>query len=121
MDVPRVTWRKSSYSMGNGGECLEVGTWQKSSRSADEDNCVELGAGRNASHSAKEGHYAEVSGTWRTSSHSANNGSCVEVRSGQVAVLARDSKDPDGPVLGFGTEAWAAFLTTVKTGRLDLP
>ncbi|MFI0373268.1 DUF397 domain-containing protein [Actinomadura sp. 1N219] len=37
----------------------------------------------------------------------------------EAVVLARDSKDPDGPALGFGAEAWAAFLTTVKTGQLD--
>ncbi|MBB4777515.1 hypothetical protein F4557_005933 [Actinomadura catellatispora] len=37
-----------------------------------------------------------------------------------MVVLARDSKDPDGPVLGFGADAWGAFLDTVKSGRLDL-
>ncbi|SNS90699.1 protein of unknown function [Actinomadura meyerae] len=37
-----------------------------------------------------------------------------------AVVLARDSKDPDGPVLGFGAGAWAAFLDVVKSGRLDL-
>jgi len=36
-----VTWRKSSYSGGNGGGCIEVGTWRKSSHSGD---CVEVGA-----------------------------------------------------------------------------
>ncbi|GAA0583393.1 DUF397 domain-containing protein [Actinomadura livida] len=76
--------------------------WRKSSRSGEQGNCVEVG------------------GVWRTSSHSANAGSCVEVRPGQVVVLARDSKDPDGPVLGFGADAWGAFLDTVKSGRLDL-
>lgn len=102
MDVSCVTWRKSSYSMGNGGECVELGAWRRSSRSTQQGNCVEVGD------------------IWRTSSHSANNGSCVEAGAGQVSVLARDSKDPEGPVLGFGADAWAAFLDTVKSGSLDL-
>jgi hypothetical protein len=59
-------------------------------------------------------------GAWATSSHSGEEGNCVEVAPGQVSVLARDSKDPDGPVLGFGAAAWGAFLDTVKCGRLDL-
>lgn len=37
-----VTWRKSSYSGGNGGGCVEVGIWRKSSHSGG--NCVEVGA-----------------------------------------------------------------------------
>ncbi|MFF4242784.1 DUF397 domain-containing protein [Actinomadura geliboluensis] len=101
MDLPRIAWRKSSFSTGNGGNCIEVGVWRKSSHSGEQDNCVELGA-------------------WRKSSHSTQQGNCVEVASERAVVLARDSKDPDGPVLGFGVDAWAAFLDTVKSGRLDL-
>lgn len=26
MDLSRIEWRKSSYSTGNGGNCVEVGT-----------------------------------------------------------------------------------------------
>jgi hypothetical protein len=26
MDLSRITWRKASYSSGNGGACIEVGT-----------------------------------------------------------------------------------------------
>lgn len=83
MDTSRVTWRTSSYSMGNGGECVEIGAW-------------------------------------RTSRHSAQEGNCVEVAANDALALARDSKDPDGPVLRFGTDAWATFLNTVKSGHLDL-
>ncbi|WP_245868514.1 DUF397 domain-containing protein [Actinomadura meyerae] len=50
-----------------------------------------------------------------------NGGGRVDVSVDVAAVvLARDSKDPDGPVLGFGAGAWAAFLDVVKSGRLDL-
>ncbi|WP_084219704.1 DUF397 domain-containing protein [Spirillospora albida] len=83
MDTANITWRTSRHSIGNGGECVEIGTWRKSSRSADETDCVEVAAG-------------------------------------EALVLARDSKDPDGTVLAFGSDAWAAFLGTVKSGRLDL-
>lgn len=96
-----VQWRKSSYSAQE-GECVEIGAWRKSSHSTQQGNCVEVG------------------GVWRMSSHSANNGACVEVGAGPALVLARDSKDPEGPVLGFGADAWAAFLDAVKSGRLDL-
>lgn len=103
MDTSRVRWRKSSHSTGNGGECVEIGAWRKCSHSAQEGNCVEVG------------------GVWRTSSHSADEGECVEVAASHMGVLARDSKDPDGPMLGFGAGAWGAFLDAVKSGRLNLP
>ncbi|TDB90499.1 DUF397 domain-containing protein [Actinomadura sp. KC216] len=76
-------------------------TWRKARSSANNGSCVEVGA-------------------WRKSSRSiGNGGECVEVAADEAVVLARDSKDPDGPVLGFGPKAWAAFVATVKTGQLD--
>ena len=43
MHVTRAAWRKSSYSTGNGGQCVEVAAWRKSSRSsANGGNCVEV-------------------------------------------------------------------------------
>ncbi|MFA1540126.1 DUF397 domain-containing protein [Actinomadura monticuli] len=84
MEASRINWRTSSYSTGNGGQCVEIGAWRKSS-------------------------------------HSAEEGQCVEVAPDETMVLARDSKDPDGPMLGFGADAWPAFLNAVKSGRLDLP
>lgn len=54
--------------------------------------------------------------TWRKSSYSGGNGgNCVE-----VAVLpdsgraVRDSKDPDGGALVFGTGEWMAFIERMK-------
>lgn len=42
-----LTWRKSSYSSGEGGECVEVATWRKSTYSSGQGgNCVEVAAER---------------------------------------------------------------------------
>jgi Domain of unknown function (DUF397) len=51
---------------------------------------------------------------WRKSSYSgANGGNCVEVASAG-AVLVRDSRDPEGPRLAFGRQAWETFAAMVK-------
>jgi hypothetical protein len=51
---------------------------------------------------------------WRKSSYSGNNGgACIEVAAAR-AVAIRDSKDPAGPALAFGQQAWAAFTARVK-------
>ncbi|MCA1189401.1 MULTISPECIES: DUF397 domain-containing protein [unclassified Saccharopolyspora] len=59
--------------------------------------------------------------TWRKSSRSnANGGACVEVASAADHAAVRDYKSGGaGPVLRFDARAFAAFLTCVKTGRLD--
>jgi hypothetical protein len=52
---------------------------------------------------------------WRKSTYSgANGGNCVEVGNTANVVAVRDSKNPDGPRLAFGREAWAAFAVKVK-------
>jgi hypothetical protein len=50
----------------------------------------------------------------------ASNANCVEVGFETSAVLMRDSKDKDGPVLRFTVEEWKAFLAGVKAGEFDL-
>ncbi|MFC6015875.1 DUF397 domain-containing protein [Plantactinospora solaniradicis] len=49
---------------------------------------------------------------WRKSSRSGTaGGDCVEVADNLPGVVAvRDSKNPTGPVLSFGPEAWRAFV-----------
>ncbi len=54
---------------------------------------------------------------WRKSSYSGGaSGNCTEVATVPCAVLVRDSKDPSGPVLAFGREAWDAFAAALKAG-----
>lgn len=43
MDIGHVTWRRSSYTGANGGNCVEVGVWSKASHSgANGGGCVEV-------------------------------------------------------------------------------
>lgn len=85
-------WIKSSFSFANGNcvECAEAPSpWRKSSAGTFNGSCPE----------------------WRVSSHNHANGNCVEVGGG---VMVRDSQDPDGPVLTFGAQEWAAFTSSLK-------
>ncbi|MEU9207591.1 DUF397 domain-containing protein [Streptomyces sp. NPDC048415] len=79
-------WRKSSYSGGESGQCLEVSdayvtaAWRKSTYSGgDSGECLEV------------------------------NDSCP------VCVPVRDSKNPHGPALVFTAVAWTSFVTEIKT------
>ncbi|MFF3497867.1 DUF397 domain-containing protein [Streptomyces sp. NPDC003247] len=53
---------------------------------------------------------------WRKSSYSGNNGGdCVEVADGfPAAVPVRDSKNPTGPALLIGPDAWRAFVDGLR-------
>jgi Domain of unknown function (DUF397) len=58
---------------------------------------------------------------WRKSSYSGNGGgNCVEVASGRRSVLVRDSKDPAGPPLAVGGNAWSSFVQGIKDGEFVL-
>jgi len=55
---------------------------------------------------------------WRKATYSSGNGgNCIEVATADRTVAVRDSKDPDGPRLAFGTQAWKAFAAKVKGER----
>lgn len=60
-----------------------------------------------------------LSRDWTKSSYSTpNGGNCVEARRPDLArVQVRDSKNPAGPALTFGPDAWAAFTARIKTAR----
>jgi hypothetical protein len=122
--VTALHWRKSSYSGEEGGNCVELATqWRKSSRSGDEGgNCVELATQwRKSSRSGEEGgSCVEVALGWRKSTRSGEEGgACVELASDIVTTFVRDSKNPDGPMLGFGRAEMAALFATIRVGALD--
>ncbi|WP_084468551.1 DUF397 domain-containing protein [Nocardiopsis trehalosi] len=108
MNAGGFAWHKSSYSSGNGGNCVEVG-WRKSSYSGgDANSCIEV---------------ADVlcacDATWHKSSHSGNQGGdCVEVAEGRRSVLVRDTQNRGLGHLGFPATEWASFLREVKNGGL---
>ncbi|MEU4106360.1 DUF397 domain-containing protein [Streptomyces tanashiensis] len=53
--------------------------------------------------------------TWRKSSYSnEDGGECLEVADHLPHVPVRDSKNPTGPTLVFGAEAWAVFVDGVR-------
>jgi hypothetical protein len=82
-------WRKSSYSGGESGQCLEVtdptayAAWRKSSYSGgDSGDCLEV------------------------------NDSALPAR-----IPVRDSKNPHGPAVTFAAPAWTAFVTSLGRTR----
>ncbi|MFE4059041.1 DUF397 domain-containing protein [Streptomyces sp. NPDC059096] len=86
-DLSAASWRKSSYSGGTGGNCVEVAT---------------------------EFPGAAI---WRKSTFSGGSGGdCLEVADGLTGMVpVRDSKTPHAPGLAFPAPAWSAFVTGVKT------
>ncbi len=56
---------------------------------------------------------------WRKARRSANNGACVELASADGRVLVRDSRDEDGPVMGYPGPAWRVFVGAAKTAHFD--
>ncbi len=71
--------------------------WRKATAS-NQSNCVEV--------------------AWRTAAASGNS-NCVQAAASDGRVLIRDSKDPDGPVLGFTPAEFAAFRDGCAGGEFD--
>jgi hypothetical protein len=88
IDLTCARWRKSSFSNGTGGDCVEVAE-------------AFPGAAR-----------------WRKSSYSNTDGGvCVEVADGVTGVVpVRDSKRPGGPVVMVAAAAWGPFVAALKGG-----
>ncbi|MFC0527999.1 DUF397 domain-containing protein [Phytohabitans kaempferiae] len=57
--------------------------------------------------------------TWRTSSRSQNT-NCVEIGEMGTAIVMRDSKDREGPMLIFARDQWIEFVASAKAGEFDL-
>lgn len=60
------------------------------------------------------GHCAEGA-SWRKGTR-CQTGECVEAAAAPGAVSVRDSKNPGGPVIPFGSAAWQRFTASLKTG-----
>jgi hypothetical protein len=87
-DLSAALWRKSTYSDGNSGNCLEVA------------------------------YDFPGSAAWRKSTYSdGNGGNCLEVADGHPGIIpVRDSKNPTGPALVLPAPAWCAFVASVVGG-----
>ncbi|MFD9815671.1 DUF397 domain-containing protein [Streptomyces sp. NPDC059080] len=89
IDLSAVEWIKSSYSDGDGGQCVEFSrtfTWVKSSYSGgDGGQCLEFAPAAQA----------------------------------HGIVPVRDSKNPDGPALVFPAGHWTAFVTALRGGEFE--
>ncbi len=105
MDLTNVVWRKARRSSANGGDCVEIAAvpvWRKARRSGENGgNCVEV---------------ANVTVWQKTRRSGENGGMCVEVAAVPEHIAVRDSKDPEGPKLVFGREAWRVFAAGLKEG-----
>ena len=91
-----MDWRKSTYSTGNGGECVEVASWRKSTYSTGSGGeCVEVASWRKSTYSTGDG------------------GQCVEVASDDM-IMVRDTANRAGGTLSFSAAAWVRFLSTIR-------
>jgi hypothetical protein len=56
---------------------------------------------------------------WRKASYSNGSGNCVEVADLAAGIAVGDTKDPQGPALKFGPDAWTAFVQAIKNDALS--
>jgi hypothetical protein len=63
----------------------------------------------------------EIAGLqWRKARRSAANGACVELAAANGKVIVRDTKDRNGPFMGYSSGAWRSFVADARMGRFDL-
>ncbi|RKT82064.1 protein of unknown function [Saccharopolyspora antimicrobica] len=79
--------------------------WRKSSYSAQQVTCVEVG---------------RIEGDWRKSSRSHQISACVEVAPTSYGAAVRDSKDRDAGYFTTTADQWRLFVTAVKAGRFEV-
>ncbi|WP_017591020.1 DUF397 domain-containing protein [Nocardiopsis potens] len=91
--------------------------FQKSSYSAQHQECVEVARFRKSSHSGQDQDCVEVAG-FRKSSYSSDRVECVEVADTAFGAAVRDSKYPGAGHISFPSAEWSAFLSAAQRGRL---
>ncbi|MFG2037974.1 DUF397 domain-containing protein [Dactylosporangium sp. NPDC048998] len=57
---------------------------------------------------------------WRRANVCGNT-TCVEIAAVADGILVRDSEDPEGARLAFGTADWRAFIAGLRLGTLIPP
>ncbi|WP_326597405.1 DUF397 domain-containing protein [Streptomyces sp. NBC_01803] len=110
-DLSTARWRKSSYSGGSNGSCVEVadnipGVVPVRDSKVPGGPALVIPAASWSSF---------IAGGWRKSSYSGgSNGDCVEVADGVPGVVpVRDSKAPEGPALVIPAASWSSFIATL--------
>lgn len=99
-----ITWRKSSFSGGNG--CVETGIVSSYCSSG---TCVEV-----VSSYCSDGTCVAVS--------ACSSGSCIEVEHGAGFVLVRDTKDRTKEPIAVAVSSWeSTILAPIMLGRLPSP
>lgn len=63
---------------------------------------------------------SDLSVQWRKSSRSQQGAQCVEVGFSAEFSAVRDPKNPTGPALVLAPSAFAAMISSVKSGRFGL-
>jgi hypothetical protein len=66
----------------------------------------------NAQHAARSS--TESRADWYKSSYSGGDNACVEVGVTAAGPAVRDSKQPTGATLTFGSESFASFIASLK-------
>ncbi len=56
--------------------------------------------------------------SWRRAQR-CNAGNCIEVAASGDAIIVRDSKSPQGPMLTYGRGQWENFVEGIKLGAFD--
>lgn len=103
------TWRKSSYSGNDGGECVEIADPTPSGTVPVRDSKLADGPVLLVGATA----YTQ----WIKSSYSGNDGGeCLEIAPGVPGLVpVRDSKRQGGPVLLIGAVSFRTFLEYAKS------
>lgn len=57
---------------------------------------------------------ADSAQNWIKSSYSMTNGNCIEARRSGRLIEVRDSQNPAGAVLAFGSAQWDAFIGHIR-------